>query len=167
MYFQEFSEFGDGAQLWIYPFRDPINEDGASLVKKTLGQFLPNWVSHGVPVEGKFRIHENHFVLLVGQSTAGISGCSIDSSVNNFKDLRDHYGLDGLDRSLVFFRNEKGVIQSRHFQDFQKLVKSGLIDPETNIFDTTITTLGQLRQGKFENPLLDSSYASRFIRFSS
>ena len=40
MYFQEFSEFGDGAQLWIYPFRDPINEDEASLVKKTLGQFL-------------------------------------------------------------------------------------------------------------------------------
>ena len=145
------------------PFEILSTRIGLVWSKKKLDQFLPSWVSHGVPVEGKFRIYEDHFVLLVGQSTAGISGCSIDSSVNNFKDLRDHYGLDGLDRSLVFFRNEKGIIQSRHFLDFQKLVKSGLIDAETKVFDTSITTLGQLRQGKFEKPLWNSSYASRFI----
>ena len=162
MNFQEFSVFEDDTRLWIYPFRDPLDESGTSLLRQTLGHFLPTWVSHGAPVKGRFRIHEDRFVLLVGQSAAGISGCSIDSSVKNFKDLRDQHGLDGLDRSLVFFRDSEGGIQGRHFLDFQQLTASGRILPETRVFDTAITNLGQLRRGEFEKPFRKSWHATRF-----
>ena len=160
--FQEFFGFEDDTRLWIYPFRNPLDESGTSLLRQTLGHFLPTWVSHGAPVEGQFRIHEARFVLLIGQSAAGISGCSIDSSVKNFKDLRDQHGLDGLDRSLIFFRDSEGAIQGRHFLDFQKLAVSGEILPETPVFDTTITTLGQLRRGDFEKPFHESWHTDRF-----
>ena len=162
MSFEEFSVFGDDARLWIYPFRDPLEEAGADLLRQTLDRFLPGWVSHGAPVEGQFRIHEHRFVLLVGHSPAGISGCSIDSSAANFKNLRDHHGLDGLDRSLVFFRDSEGNIQGRHFLDFKRLAASGRILAETPVFDTTITTLGQLRRGEFEKPFGESWHAARF-----
>ena len=160
--FQEFSIFGDAARLWVYPFRDPLTGPPRSLLGQTLNGFLPTWASHGARVEGRFLIHEDRFVLLVGNSPAGISGCSIDSSVENFKMLRDRHGLDGLDRSLVFFRDTAGRIQAEHFFDFQKLVSSGRIVPDTPVFDTTITTLGELREGGLEKPFQDSWHGARF-----
>ena len=163
--FQEFSVFGDAARLWVYPFRDPLSGPSRSLLGQTLNDFLPTWASHGARVESHFLIHEDRFVLLVGNSQAGISGCSIDSSVENFKMLRDRHGLDGLDRSLVFFRDTAGRIRAEHFLGFQKLVSSGRIVPDTPVFDTTITTLGELREGGLEKPFQDSWHAERFTGF--
>ena len=165
MELQEFSLFGDDARLWVYPFREPLTEPTSALVEQTLSGFLPGWASHGVRVEGRFVIHEDRFVLLVGHSQGGISGCSIDNSVQNFKALRDRHGLDSLDRSRIFFRDAQGCIQSDHFFDFQKLVSSGSILPDTPVFDTTITTVGELREGGLEKPFRDSWHAERFSGF--
>ena len=82
--------------------------------------------------------------------------------MENFKALRDQHGLDGLDRSLVFFRDPEGRILAEHFLDFQKLISSGRILPDTPVFDTTITTLGELRAGGLEKPFGDSWHAARF-----
>ena len=162
MDFQEFSVFGDDSRLWVYPFREPLTERTSRLIEQTLSGFLPTWVSHGAPVKGRFLIHEDRFLLMAGTCPAGISGCSIDSSVENFKALRDQHGLDGLDRSLVFFRDTEGRILAEHFFDFQKLTSSGRILPDTPVFDTTITTLGELRAGGLEKPFRDSWHAARF-----
>ena len=162
MDFQEFSVFGDDARLWVYPFREPLTAPTSLLVEQTLNGFLPGWVSHGARVEGRYLICEDRFCLLVGDSPAGISGCSIDSSVENFKALRDQHGLDGLDRSLVFFRDTEGRIQADHFFDFQKRLGSGDILADTPVFDTAITTLGELREGGLEKPFQDSWHAERF-----
>ena len=162
MDFQNFSVFGDDSQLWVYPFREPLTEPTSRLIEQTLNGFLPTWVSHGDPVKGRFVIHEERFLLLTGDCSAGISGCAIDSSVQNFKALRDQHGLDGLDRSLVFFRDTEGRILAQHFLDFQKLTSSGRILPDTPVFDTTITTLGELRAGDLEKPFRDSWHAARF-----
>ena len=162
MEFQEFAGFGDEDRLWVYPFREPLSGTPTVLLGQTLSGFLPTWVSHGAPVKGRFLIHEDRFLLLTGTCPTGISGCAIDSSVENFQALRDQHGLDGLDRSLVFFRDTEGSILAEHFLDFQKLASSGRILPDTPVFDTTITTLAELRAGGLEKPFRDSWHAARF-----
>ncbi len=162
MDFQEFSVFANDARLWVYPFREPLAPPASLLVGQTLNGFLPGWASHGERVEGRYLIYEDRFCLLAGHSPGGISGCSIDSSVENFKLLRDRHGLDGLDRSLVFFRDPDGRIQADHFFDFQKRVGSGGIMAETRVFDTALTTIGELREGGLEKPFQDSWHAQRF-----
>ena len=162
MDFQNFSVFGDDSQLWVYPFREPLTEPTSRLVEQTLNEFLPGWASHGTAVRGRFLIYADRFLLLTGDCPAGISGCAIDSSVGNLKVLRDQHGLDGLDRSLILFRDTEGRILAEHFSDFQKLTSCGRILPNTPVFDTTITTLGELRAGGLEKPFQDSWHAARF-----
>ncbi len=162
MDFQTFSVLGDDSRLWVYPFREPLTEPTRRLVEQTLNGFLPTWASHGAPVRGRFLIYEDRFLLLAGYCPTGMSGCSIDSSVENFKALRDQHGLNGLDRSLVFFRDTEGQILAEHFFNFQKLASSGRILPDTPVFDTTITTLGELRSGGLEKPFQNSWHAARF-----
>jgi hypothetical protein len=62
----------------------------------------------------------------------------------------------------VFFRDTEGRILAKHFFDFQKLTSSGHIHGDTPVFDTTITTLAELRAGGLEKPFRDSWHAARF-----
>ena len=158
----EFAQFSETSRLWIYGFQNPLGAPHRQQIAETLQAFLPSWASHGAPVEGAFAIAEDRFVLLAGQLGDGISGCAIDSSVRCFTQLRDHYGLDGLDRSLVFYRDTASAIQAVSFFDFQHLVDDGTITSGTRVFDNTIDTVGQLRQGAFEMDFDASWHARRF-----
>ena len=66
---------------------------------------------------GVFCIFEDRFLMLSGYAPGGISGCAVDSSVRVFKQLQAE-GLDGLERSQVYFRAEDGSIQAVHFTEF-------------------------------------------------
>lgn len=157
-----FFDFPDDASLWIYGFRQALTTGERHAVKGELEAFLGEWVSHGAPVRGSYKIVEDRFVLLTGHTPGGISGCSMDSSVRVFKTLKDRHGLDGLDRSLVYYRDAQGEIQGVHFSEFQKLVEKGQIDAETKVFDTTLTSLDDLRLGAFEKPFANSWHARSF-----
>ncbi len=162
MNFDAFANLPDDAQLWVYGFAKPLGEAERGLIGQTLERFLPQWTTHGVPVRGAFAFAADRFVLLAGHLESGISGCSIDSSVRNFKHLRDVHGLDGLNRSLVFCRGQSGDIEAVAFTEFQRRVESGAVTAATPVFDTTIQTLGELRSGQFERPFADSWHAVSF-----
>ncbi len=158
----EFAHFPDDTQMWVYGFAKPLSEADKGLIRHTMDQFLPQWVTHGQPVDGGYAIVADRFVLLAGRLESGISGCSIDSSVRNFKMLRDKHGLDGLNRGLVFFRDRQGVVQSRPYSQFQKSVDAGEVDSASMVFDTTIDTLRDLRSGRFELKFGASWHARSF-----
>lgn len=149
----------DSARIWIYGFASPLTDHHRQLISERIGAFLGEWHSHRVGVRGGFAILHDRFVVLAGVSPDGVSGCSIDSSVDNFKYLRDAHGLDGLNRALLFFRDDRGTIRAVDRQEF----RGHPMSPETAVFDTTLQTLGDLRAGRFERRLCDSWHA-RLVR---
>jgi hypothetical protein len=159
-----FKELPDDARLWIYAFDRALTADEATLVRDRLTAFMDEWHSHKKDVTGTFTILEDRFVILSGASRDGISGCSIDSSVANFKHFRDEHGLDGLNRNLVFWRDSEGVVRSAERAAFREEVASGRLSAETSVFDTTAATLGDLREGRFERPMRESWHAKVFLQ---
>jgi hypothetical protein len=157
-----FSRFAETDRLWVYGFSRPLTDTSIARIENTLRAFIPTWTSHGLSVDGAFFILENRFALLTGGLREGISGCSIDSSVRCFKELKDSHHLDGLDRSLVFYRDAASSIQSVSFFDFQHLVENGIITSKTRVFDNTIESIGHLRRGKFEVNFENSWHVRRF-----
>ena len=157
-----FARFSETDRLWVYAFSRPLTDTCLARIENTLQSFISTWTSHGLPVDGDFSVLENRFVLLAGRLKEGISGCSIDSSVRCFKELKNIYDLDGLDRRLVFYRNATSLIQSVSFFDFQHLVEDGEITPQTKVFDNTIENVGHLRRGEFEINFENSWHARRF-----
>lgn len=162
MNFPEFAHLPENARVWVYGFAEPLSGADAGAVREALREFLPNWVSHGARVESGFKIVEDRFVVLAGHIEGGVSGCSIDSSVRVFKQLKEERGLDGLNRGLVFYRDSKGKIQAVPFTEFNQVVDSGEITAETPTFDTTIQTLSQLNAGMLERAFKDSWHARSF-----
>jgi hypothetical protein len=124
---------------------------------------LEEWRSHSVDVEGAFTIVDDRFVILSGASRDGISGCSIDRSVENFKYFRDELDLDALNRNLIHYRDTDGAIQVRDRVAFKTELAAGRCGPETIVFDLAVQNLGDLRAGRFEIPLAESWYARAFL----
>lgn len=156
-----FQTFPDDARLWVYALARELGPDELARVTRELSAFVPTWNSHGAPVHGGFEIVERRFVMIAGYVDAGIGGCSTDSMVRVMKQLREA-GIDGFDRSLVFFRDAAGKIQAVKREDFQELVSKGQVEADTVVFDPTIQFVGDLRRGAFETTFARSWHAAAF-----
>lgn len=152
------------ARVWVYGLDRALDPDTKPRVEALLDRFVRGWVSHDVPVEGAYEIVEDRFVVLAGHCTDGISGCSTDSSVRVIRALQEQAGVNGLDRSLVFFRGDDGAVHALNRVDFQKKVAAGVLGPGTPVFDTTIQHLSDLRSGRFETTFEESWHAKAFKR---
>jgi hypothetical protein len=156
-----FPAFPEDARLWVYAMPRPLTEEQRRLVTARLADFVTQWQSHGAPVHGAFDIVENQFVLIAGYVDGGVGGCSTDSMVRVMKQLRDE-GLDGFDRSWVYFRDGDRRMHTVARSQFQDLVAAGKVSPDTPVFDTTIQFVGDLRRGAFETTFDKSWHAAAF-----
>ena len=157
-----FPDFPDEARLWVYPLAKPLSADDRARVVERLDAFLDEWASHGAPVHGAYTLIDDRFVLIAGYVDDGVSGCSTDSMVRVMKKLREESGIDGFDRTLVFFRDSADRVQAVSREDFKALVEAGNVDAETSVFDATIQFVGDLRRGGFETTFAKSWHASAF-----
>lgn len=155
-------EFEDRASIWLYGFREAMDDAALALVHDAFTQFMPTWVAHEKPVNGVFAMLERRFLLLCGTVEGGFSGCSVDSTTRVLKDLRSRHRLDALDRGLVFFRRE-GQIAAESRPQFAARVGRGEADATTPVFDLTATQLGVLRRHGLERPLRESWHARAFL----
>jgi len=156
-----FATFPDEARLWVYALARPLSDTERDMVASRMSAFVEQWNSHGAPVKGAFEIVENRFVLIAGDAAEGLGGCSTDSMVRVMKGLREE-GIDGFDRSLVFFRDANNSVQAVSRADFQELVSAGQVDANTPVFDGTIQFIGDLRRGAFETAFARSWHARAF-----
>ena len=156
-----FATFPDDARVWVYALSKTLSDAERARVKDELTAFVPGWNSHGAPVHGAFEILEDRFVLIAGYVDGGVGGCSTDSMVRVMKQLREA-GIDGFDRSLVFFRDAEKKLQAVKREDFQALVAAGQVDADTPVFDPTIQFVGDVRRGGFETTFAKSWHASAF-----
>jgi hypothetical protein len=161
---QNIEKLPDDARVWVYGLDRPLDADTRSRVEEVLDHFVSGWESHQVPVEGAYGIVEDRFILLAGHCTDGISGCSTDSSVRVIKALHEHLGVNGLDRSLVYYRTDDGAVHALNRVDFQKKVSAGILGEGTTVFDTTIQHVSDLRSDKFETTFEKSWHAMAFKR---
>jgi hypothetical protein len=156
-----FPDFPDDAKLWVYAFARPLSGEDRARVEQELSAFVPSWNSHGAPVHGAFEVVDDRFLLVTGYVDGGVGGCSTDSMVRVMKKLREA-GIDGFDRSLVFFRDAQQNVQSVKRDDFQAMVSAGQIDAETIVFDPTIQLVSDLRRNAFETTFSKSWHARAF-----
>ena len=162
MNLSEFQDLPDEARVWVHCFEQELSEQQQEIIQKGLKEFLPQWVSHATPVRAVFKILFERFVVTAAYSQEGVSGCSIDSLLRNFKTFKAVNGLDGLKGGLLYFRDKEGEIQAVDQLKFKDLMESGEITAETQVFQTLLSSLGQLRSGEFETSFQESWLSRTF-----
>ncbi len=161
-----FPSLPDEARCWIYVADRPLTDAEQASLLDHLNTFFGGWASHGRPVHGAAACLEGRFLAVAGmlaRDAGSISGCGIDASVHAVEEAAQQLGLTWSSPLLVFYRDTDGTINSLPRSVFKKLVADGTVTAETRVFDVSLMTLGQLRNGAFEKPA-GSSWHARVFR---
>lgn len=149
------TQLSDTSRIWIYQAKEEIEPTILPKIKTELDRFVQQWVSHSNALRADATIHHNRFlILMVDESQAGASGCSIDKSVHFIKDLERQYDLNLFDR-MTFTYEKDGQIYAADRDTFADLYKNGEINDDTIVFDNLIKTKGQM-QTEWRKKLGDS-----------
>lgn len=128
------------SRVWIYQAQQPIPSDKIPEMRHHISEFVASWVSHNRQLRAFGEIYHNQFiVLMVDESLAGASGCSIDTSVRFLQQLEQHYGINLFDR-MTFAYKENDTVKSASRELFSTLFQSGAINEDTLVFDNLVNT---------------------------
>lgn len=147
------------SRVWVYQSNQPLPDEAIAEAREQIQGFAQAWVSHNRALKAHGDLLFNRFlVLMVDESQAGASGCSIDSSVAFVKSFQATYGVDFFDRMRFSYRDEKGQVQTISSQEFAQAYQEGVINDQTKVFDTLVKDKAQF-ESTFEKPLSESWHA--------
>src|SRR6185295_4440463 len=144
--------FSDQSRIWIYLSNRVFTEAEVSELNPLLEQFCIQWTAHGSNLKAHGEVlHHRFIILMVDETTAGASGCSIDKSIHFIQEIEKEFDVQLFNR-MLFAWKEGGEICISNMNELQKLFDDGVISEQTVVFDTTVTIKKDL-DTRFEIPL--------------
>lgn len=151
----------DTTRVWIYPANRLFAEDEVRRLRQQLRTFAEQWVSHNRQLRAFADVwHRRFIILMVDESQAGASGCSIDASVRFLKGLQAAYDVDLFDR-MIFSYLDGDEVKTVSRDEFIHLYAQGIINDDTPVFDTLVSNVKDLRNGLVKP--LSSSWHKRLV----
>jgi hypothetical protein len=157
-----FNTLPEHARLWIFAADRPLDPGEQELLEASVERGLSAWNAHGSPVTWGYETRYERFLMVgVDETHTELSGCSIDHAVRQIQAVEKDLGVSLLDHSRIFFRDGDAVrVVSR--PEFRERVEAGTASADTIVFNNTVATVGELRQGLWEVPMSRSWHARAF-----
>jgi hypothetical protein len=154
-------QFSENSRVWIYQSDKKLSNAVVQQIQERLTSFTTEWTAHNNQLKAKGEIRYNRFlILIVDETQAGASGCSIDKSVNFMKRLEQEFNLNLFDRFNLAYREADEVLSlPRH--GFEDLLKQGSINTNTIVYNNLVQNLTEL-ETKWEVPFKDSWHIQLF-----
>lgn len=157
-------QFSKNSRVWVYQSTTELTNEQTQEIQQQLNAFAQGWTAHNHQLLAGAQVKYNRFlILVVDESQAGASGCSIDKSVNFMKQIEQQYGIVLFDRFNLAYRNDENIVSVPR-REFEELVKAGTITQDAIVFNNLVQTLEEL-QTKWEIPLKDSWHVQLFGRY--
>lgn len=159
----EFDQLPDDARLWIFSAARPLNESEQGQLLAIVDRFIDQWGAHTVPLTAGREMRYDRFLFVaVDQRQAGPSGCSIDALFRQTTALEQEIGVELSDPAPVLFRRGPAIERVSRDQ-FATLAAAGSVDLDTTVFDNTLTSVGDVRAGRWETRLAHAWHARAFF----
>jgi hypothetical protein len=154
-------QFSEQSRVWIYQSDRELYDEQVKQLHEILNNFTAEWTAHNHQLKAKAEVRYNRFlILIVDESQAGASGCSIDKSVNFMKKLEQQFNINLFDRfNFAYREGEKVLSAPRH--EFEELLKQKKINIDTIVFNNLVQNLTEL-ENKWEVPFKDSWHRQLF-----
>lgn len=155
-----FDTLPDSSRVWVYGADRQLESTARDKLLAATDAFLSQWKAHGVDlVSGRDWSEERFLTIGVDQEREGASGCSIDVLFRTFKSMETEIGAKLVTSGLVYFREKAGEIRAVPRDEFSSLGARGEIDGDTEVFDLSVTTLGEWK-ARFKSRAADSWHAA-------
>jgi hypothetical protein len=136
----DYAQMHPASRVWVYQSNQEISDETAELLKVEIANFVTQWTAHNKALKAWGQLIENRFiVLMVDESQAGASGCSIDKSVAFVKHCEEKAAVNFFDRFNFAYRvGDK--IESADRTEFERLFKNGVLTDETIVFNNLVNS---------------------------
>lgn len=139
-------DFDDASRVWVYVSARPLSAAEAEMLQEAIDDFTERWTAHNRALKAVGEVFDRQFILLmVDESQAEASGCSIDQSVHFLEAMSHQMGVDLLER-MRFGWVEDGRLHMAHRDEFAEYVRSHRIGPSTLVVNTLVQTKRDLRE---------------------
>lgn len=157
-----FDELTAEGRVWIYTSNRVLNDEEQKDIHSKLNDFLGQWAAHGKSLQADFKIFYNQvMVLAVNENFEEATGCSIDSSVQIFRELDTTYNIDLFNRlNLAFVIEEQ--IRIVQLAELNTAYQAGLIKADSILLDNSLYQLSKFR-ASWKVPL-NQSWAQHKIK---
>jgi hypothetical protein len=146
----EMARLPDTARVWVFAAERSLSPADAETMLADVDAFLDRWAAHGVPLTAARDWRYGRFLIVaVDEAAAGVSGCSIDALTHKLREHERRLGLALLDNGPVSYRDGEEILRLPRPQ-FARLAAAGSVGPDTTVFDNTVATLGEVREGRWE-----------------
>lgn len=147
--------FDESSRVWIYLSNRIFTDVEVSDISIAIRHFCKEWSAHGTKLKAAGEVRYNRFiVLMVDESEAGASGCSIDKSVHFIQALEKEYAVRLFDRLMLAWK-DGAEVQVAPMQNMQQLFDNGTIHAGTIVFNNSVSSKKELDE-KWEVPLSQS-----------
>ena len=144
----------ESSRLFVFTSDAFLSDAYSVTLIVNVNAFLSSWAAHGTPLLADSTLISNRvLVISLDESAASASGCSIDSLTNFIKAEGASSGIDFFNRSWVLYRSP--MKDQTNFTDnwtaellnaFWARRKAGLIHDDTQVLNSTVTTLADARE---------------------
>jgi len=108
-------DFSPESKVWMYTAGRMLTENECAQVQHALNHFTQRWTAHNEALKAYGEVFGNRvLMLMVDETQAGASGCSIDKSVHFLEHLGEELGIDFFERMTFGFLDAHGDL---HFAD--------------------------------------------------
>jgi hypothetical protein len=151
------------ARLWIFPAERGLSDTERRRVLDEADAFIAQWTAHGISLTAAREMRYDRFVLVgVDERSAGASGCSIDALVRRMRGLQSDLGVELVNHGPIVYRRGDSIARASR-EEFADLAAAGAVTRDTIVFDNTLTTVGEVRDGRWEVRAGDSWHARAFF----
>ena len=158
-----FDELPEDARVWIFSAERKLTESERIRLLAEVDAFINRWAAHAVPLTaGRDLVYDQFLFIAVDQRAAGPSGCSVDALVRQMKALEHEIGVELVNHAPVLFRQGQAIARVPR-EAFAELAEAGEVGPDTTVFNNTLTSVGDVRAGRWEVPATDSWHARAFF----
>jgi hypothetical protein len=138
--------FSPESRVWIYQSSRMFLLSEALEIEELLKSFVSEWTSHGAKVEAYGNLFFGQFIILMAdERSAGVSGCSTDSSVRFIKEIGEKFSVDFFNRTnLAFLVKDK--VQLLPMNQLSYAVQNAFINQDTPYFNNLVQTKKELEE---------------------
>ena len=160
-----FDALPPNSRVWVFAATRELTEDEAATLHDLADKVMGIWVKKQMEIRGCFEVRDRRF-LLVGADESGIhlDGCSVDAMMSWLMRFEAETGLKLVDRTQVYWRDPSGAVRSAPRPEFRKLLAAGEVNERTPVFDTAMSRVETLREGRFELPMEECWHAQLFLQ---
>src|SRR3990172_172422 len=159
------NQMPDATRLWIFACERGLNINEVNMLKSHMARFIEQWTAHKRELKTAWEVKYGQFILIaVDETQMAASGCSIDTLVRNIHDFEKLIGCQIVGTNTnVFYRDSNSLIKCVSRNDFKRSIEHKIVNQDTIVFNNTVQTIGEVKNGQWEVALKSSWHKRAFL----